>query len=649
MCGTNSVIDRISSSGMRVPDSCSILSISDEALRAERCLDISSKSPKNKTYCCGTKCGEKTRLCPACVMQGEIKNGIDLSEFRTADLETGLCKFHTANGEKARKPKKLRQERRVFGNLNTRLFETLAIEASGKGKKKKPIENPNAKRLILTRLKGRADQIASDDGRGVFFPCPALDGYDVVSKFCKAKAIKPEQCESYHCEYFKAEDPESEDDFLEDDFNSDAVLSEDEIEPVDFEEETDLADIVDEIREEAEPDVFAPQGKTLEKVYCPKECGDILSSVCELQSSENSIQLNHCSRYGCKSKWRVCPVCVRKGYPPKAKAMGKNDYFSVDPSTGYCKDHAEYGQDFVKGVGPPQKPRKVTVSVVKKQTENNRKKTLNTIEEDAMPTGKPISPESFLQSGSKAVFEMKNNGQSEDDVAKILNMPKSSVRLAIKVNRLCKKTQAVFLKGDIPVRKIIQLVGISEKAQVEFAEKLHACKGDQKKLEKIFEDIKSVKKKEGVSSKGIGPKKKPSESGKPTKPAAPAKTPESPAASSSEAHLSHLKPGKDVIENMWSSKEEFDAAERDVDDMMSRFEGILGRSDESAILTLSRTVEELARVIDKKEITNSAALPIKQFIIASRDLAMRAVTLLAYEADKKIKATEAAEKEKKAE
>ena len=152
-----------------------------------------------------------------------------------------------------------------------------------------------------------------------------------------------------------------------------------------------------------------------------------------------------------------------------------------------------------------------------------------------------------------------------------------------------------------------------------------------------------------MSSKGIGPKKKPSESGKPTKPAAPAKTPESPAASSSEAHLSHLKPGKDVIENMWSSKEEFDAAERDVDDMMSRFEGILGRSDESAILTLSRTVEELARVIDKKEITNSAALPIKQFIIASRDLAMRAVTLLAYEADKKIKATEAAEKEKNAE
>lgn len=84
---------------------CSIMTMPESALKSQMCFQISSVYPKNKDYCCDPDhpCAEKTRLCPACVKQGETKDENNLNKCRTVDVKTGLCKFHKENGEEARR------------------------------------------------------------------------------------------------------------------------------------------------------------------------------------------------------------------------------------------------------------------------------------------------------------------------------------------------------------------------------------------------------------------------------------------------------------------------------------------------------------------------------------------------------------------
>ena len=81
------LVDRLGSAGI-IADECPISLALNDAVRRKQCQDITSILPKNKAYCCAIKCEDKSRLCPSCVSQGEVRGKRNSEECRTTDPET---------------------------------------------------------------------------------------------------------------------------------------------------------------------------------------------------------------------------------------------------------------------------------------------------------------------------------------------------------------------------------------------------------------------------------------------------------------------------------------------------------------------------------------------------------------------------------
>ncbi len=72
----------------------------------DMCVSQSSVLRKNIQNCYSVECESPWRVCPACIVQGELRNGDENSRnFRihSVDPKTGYCSFHKKNGPMKRR------------------------------------------------------------------------------------------------------------------------------------------------------------------------------------------------------------------------------------------------------------------------------------------------------------------------------------------------------------------------------------------------------------------------------------------------------------------------------------------------------------------------------------------------------------------
>lgn len=77
------------------------------------CKSLTASYQQNRQYCCSTHCQSPWRLCLRCVVQGYT--GEDAC---TVDLQTGWCRFHSANGADAVRQKDYHQTSAAYSDSN---------------------------------------------------------------------------------------------------------------------------------------------------------------------------------------------------------------------------------------------------------------------------------------------------------------------------------------------------------------------------------------------------------------------------------------------------------------------------------------------------------------------------------------------------